>query len=117
MPNIHQLRETLMGFSYFAELDLKKAFQQFPLHPDDQFKTAFTVGGIRYMFKRLQFGFANGSAIFQKIMTDIFNYDPNIMIYVDKIIIGANSPAELEEHLEKAISTLNSFVEKNRVFT
>jgi hypothetical protein len=109
IPNIHLLREKLMPFTFFAKLDLKKAFNQFPLHPSDQFKTAFTVAGVRYMFTRLQFGFANGSAVFQKIMSDIFIYDSNIMVYVDDIIIGAHTVEELEEHLKQAIITLNKF--------
>ena len=109
IPNIVILREQLMQYQYFAEIDLSKAFNQFPLHHDDQHKTTFTVEGTKYQFTVLQFGFANGTAIFQKIMCDIFKSFTNISIYVDNIIIGAHSLQQLKETVKQAILTLNKF--------
>lgn len=109
IPNIQVLREIMMKYKYFAELDLAKAFNQLPLHEDDQHKTSFMVNGVRYMFKVLQFGLANGTAVFQKIMKDIFKDFVNVSIYVDNILIGADSVSQLQDTLHRVIDTLNKF--------
>ena len=109
IPNIQVLRENMMKYRYFAELDLAKAFNQLPLHEEDQHKTSFMVDGTRYQFKVLQFGLANGTAVFQKIMKDIFKDFVNVSIYVDNILIGADSVSQLQDTLHRVIDTLNKF--------
>ena len=109
LPNTVDMRNALSKYTYFFELDLRKAFNQFALHPNDRYKSAFMVRNTRYMFKVLQFGFANGSSIFQKIMSDIFKDFTNVFIYVDNIIAGAHTIEHITDTITRVLLTLNSF--------
>lgn len=109
IPNIIDMRNRLAKYTYFFELDLTKAFNQFPLAQEDQYKSAFVIGNSRFMFRVLQFGFANGSAIFQKIISDIFKHLDNVFIYVDNILVGAYDLTHIQTSLSQVLSLLNSF--------
>lgn len=66
MPNIESTVNQLAQYKYFSTIDLKSAYHQIPLHPNDRPYTAFQSGGQLYQFTRMPFGVTNGTAYFQR---------------------------------------------------
>lgn len=60
VPNIEEL-DQLNGFKYFSVIDLKSGFHQVKMNENDIPKTAFSVLGNHYEFKRMPFGLKNAS--------------------------------------------------------
>ncbi|KAL0226637.1 hypothetical protein P9112_013961 [Eukaryota sp. TZLM1-RC] len=100
LPRISDVCRFLSNATYIASLDLPKDFWQLNLHPDDQPKTAISIPGRKVMFTRASFGLKNVPAIFQNLMKRIFNLD-GIFIYMDDLILAANSKPEFLARLDK----------------
>ena len=86
----------------FSRIDLRSAYHQVALHPEDYKLTAFEACGKLYEFKRLPFGCTNAVAIFQRTM-DNFIADNNLQhtyAYLDDIIIGGRTKEEHDRNLE-----------------
>jgi len=52
LPNIEEQISTIAKATVFSTLDLKSAYYQIPLHPDDRPHTAFEAGGKLYQYTR-----------------------------------------------------------------
>ena len=90
----------------FSTIDLRNAYHQIPLDPDDYQLTAFEACGKLYEFTRLPFGCTNAVAIFQRVLDHFiskFNLQ-NTYAYIDDIIIGGSTQAEHDLHLDAFMS-------------
>jgi hypothetical protein len=96
LPDIHDLLRSFAGAQFFAMLDLKEAFLQFPLHPRDQHKISFCWRGRQYSFTRAVFGLSFMSQRFQRVMAGIFADLPDVRVFVDNIGVASKS---LDEHI------------------
>ena len=56
LPRIDELINELSKHRFFSKYDLKNAYHQIPLHPNDEKLTAFKANGKLLQFKRIQFG-------------------------------------------------------------
>ena len=59
---------TLNNNTIYSNLDLRSAFHQVKLSEDSKQYTAFSVNFKKINFKRLPFGYANSTAVFQNVM-------------------------------------------------
>jgi transposase InsO family protein len=86
---------------FFSTIDLRSAYHQVALHPDDYSLTAFEACGKLYEFKRLPFGCRNAVAIFQRTMDNFISANglTNTYAYLDDIIIGGRSKEEHDHNL------------------
>ncbi|KAL0209474.1 hypothetical protein RCL1_008312 [Eukaryota sp. TZLM3-RCL] len=73
LPRISDVLEFLSSANYIATLDLPKAFWQLNVALKDQEKTTLSIPGMSIAFRRACFGLKNVPAIFQNIMSQIFN--------------------------------------------
>ena len=82
---------------YFSRIDLKSAYHQVPLKPEDRPYTAFEADGDLFQFTRLPFGLKNAVPVFQKIMNSIIkdNKLEKTYAYLDDITVCGLT---LEEH-------------------
>ena len=55
----------------YSTLDLKSAYYQIPLAPEDREYTAFEANGKLYQNCRLPFGVCNGVSAFQRIINNM----------------------------------------------
>ena len=85
----------------FSKIDLKSAYHQVPLRPEDKKFTAFQVSGKLYQFTRLPFGATNAVAAFQRIMDDFVarNKLRGVFPYMDDVIVGGATTADHDRHL------------------
>jgi hypothetical protein len=65
LPRIDNALDTLAGAKWFSTLDLKSAYWQVDLHPDNKEKTAFSTGQGLWQFTVMPFGLCNAPATFE----------------------------------------------------
>ncbi|KFD63936.1 hypothetical protein M514_23927 [Trichuris suis] len=68
---------SLAKYRFFSRIDLKSAYHQVRLHPQDKPSTAFEAGGGLYQCMRAPFRVTNGVACFQR-MIDLFIKDEHL---------------------------------------
>ena len=99
LPRVDDSLDAVAGSIWFTTLDLKSAYSQIPVIPEDQNKTAFSTPFGLYNFKRMPFGLANAPATFQRIMANLFRRElmQGVICYLDDILIYSHT---IEEHLK-----------------
>ena len=96
LTRVEDLLASLGGGTAFSKLDLKHAYQQVVLDDDSkQLVTINTLKGL-YRVNRLPFGVASSPALFQRIMENILQGIPNVLVYIDDILVTGKS---ISEHL------------------
>ena len=97
MPKPEELMTSLTGGRKFTKLDLSSAYQQMALTDESKkFLTINTHRGL-YQYTRLPFGVASAPVIFQKAMDEILQGLPNVICYLDDILVTGASD---QEHLK-----------------
>ena len=60
LPNIEHLVNKVAQDKYYSSIDLRQAYHQVPLLPEERRFTAFEAAGRLYQYKRLPFGVTKG---------------------------------------------------------
>ena len=108
IPNVDEILDNLSGAKYFSTLDLGNAFYQVKLDDESKIKTAFSVLGKQYCFKRMPFGIAAAPATFQKLMNQVLG-DLNgqiAQVYLDDIIIFSKTRDDHIKHIESVFKKI-----------
>lgn len=102
MPRLQDLFSVLRDAKYFTALDCTEGFFQIAIRKEDRHKTAFVTPMGLYQFNRCPFGFVNSPGVYQRSMDTIFKDKLYkwLVIYVDDILIFANSPEEMIERMK-----------------
>nr|CAH8853832.1 unnamed protein product [Trichobilharzia regenti] len=94
----------LNGGSYFAKLDLADAYLQAEVAPEcRKLLTINTHRGL-FQYSRLPFGVKTAPDIFQQLMDTILAGFPGVAVYLDDILVVANSINELYSRTEAVLS-------------
>jgi len=77
------------NYKWYSSLDLRSAYHQVPLLPEERKFSAFEANGRLCQFKRIQFGLKNAVACFQRVIDDIIaTYDcKGTFAYLDDIAV------------------------------
>lgn len=104
IPRIEDLFAKLAGGKTFTQLDMSQAYQHLLL--DDQSKNYVVVNTHRGLFRynRLPFGVSSAPGIFQRTMENLLQGIPNVVVYIDDILI--TGPTE-DEHLKTLAEVLD----------
>ncbi|GKT28960.1 hypothetical protein ADUPG1_000962, partial [Aduncisulcus paluster] len=110
IPMIAKMLTRLGGKKWYATLDLRSGFHQINIKEDSTKYTAFTTPSGHYEYRRLPFGLKNAPTHFQGQMSRAFRgLIPEVCeIYIDDIIIAANSLEQLVEKLRQVFDRLNN---------
>ncbi|XP_065642651.1 uncharacterized protein LOC136074274 [Hydra vulgaris] len=102
-PRIDDLILKIAVHKIFSTIDLKSAYHQVRIRPEDYKLTAFEANGKLYEFKRLPFGCTNAVRIFQRVMDEFIqdNKLENTYAYLDDIIIGGKDAQEHDKNLSR----------------
>ena len=104
LPTPDQLFATLAGGTKFTTLDLSQAYMQLPLEEESkQYVTINTHRGL-YRYTRMPFGIASAPAIFQRLMDTVLQGIPNVMCYIDDILVTGKDD---EDHLRNLAAVLS----------
>ena len=60
-------------YKWFSSLDLRSAYHQVPILPEERHYTAFEAKEQLYQFKRIPFGLKNAVPCFQRVFNDIID--------------------------------------------
>jgi len=100
--------ETLRGlnpqWAWFTVLDLADGFWNIPVEDQLQGLFGFEAGGAAYTWRRLPQGWNSAPGLFQIRISQIFSDLPQVVVYMDDILVGGASP---EEHLDVLEEVLN----------
>jgi hypothetical protein len=102
LPRINDIVNQVAKFKVVSKLDLKSAYHQIPLHPDDRPLTAFQVGNELYHWNVLPLGITNAVPCFQRIANDFVerhNLKEHVFPYLDDWGVGGNSKEEHDYYL------------------
>lgn len=108
LPRIDDLISTLAEAKIFSSIDLRQAYHQLQLIPEDRPKTAFKTPFGLYEYRVLSFGLVNAPAAFQTVMNQIFRPYLNkfVVVYLDDIMVFSKTPEEHERHLRLVLDVL-----------
>ena len=106
LPKIEDLFSKLAGGQVFSKLDLSQAYQQVLL--DEESKKLVTINTQKDLFQytRLPFGISSAPGIFQRIMENLLQGIPDVMVYLDDILVAGRSTAEHLQRLDQVLSGL-----------
>lgn len=107
---INELFAKLTGGVKFSKIDLRQAYLQLEIHPEDsKLLTLNTHKGL-YAVNRLMYGIASAPAIWQRTLEQILQGIPGVAIFLDDIVITAHSDCE---HLRRLHTVLNRLHKHN----
>ena len=108
-PSVQSLLHRLSGSTIFSKIDLIKAYHQIPMSPSARKKTAIICPLGLFEYDYMPFGLKNASATFQRFIDQVCQGLPNVMAYVDDIIIFSKTEEEHKSQVFKLFQRLDSF--------
>jgi hypothetical protein len=114
IPLIRDLVEELSAFTFYAEVDLSKAYRQLLLDEPSQDLLSYTTWYGQFAPTAITDGIKSAPAIMHSVMNEIFFQNAalpraNIKIYFDNIYCAGNSPDEVFHLLQQVIQTCHEY--------
>jgi len=109
LPRIDDLLDRLAGAKWFSKLDLRSAYHQMRVHPDDTHKTAFRTPMGSFEFLVLPYGVQNAPAAFSRMMDQVLpaaRFRAFTSVYIDDLLIFSKTLEEHVEHLRVVLDLL-----------
>ena len=106
LPKPEELFSSLSGGQKFSKIDLSHAYQQMVLEEDSRKYVVINTHKGLYRYTRLPFGIASAPAVFQRTMDTILQGIPNVLCYLDDILITGLSEKEHLQNLEEVLKRL-----------
>ena len=109
MPHILVYSHRLSGCTTFSKIDLVRAYQQIPVHPDFIQKTAIITPFGLFEFPFMSFRLRNAAQTFQRFIDDVLKELDLCFAYLDDILVFSHSPNEHERHLRTLFTRLQTY--------
>nr|KYP54229.1 Transposon Ty3-I Gag-Pol polyprotein [Cajanus cajan] len=89
LPHIDALVDGAAGHQILSFLDAYSGYNQIPMYPPDEDKTAFITDSANYCYRVMPFDLRNAGATYQRLMDKIFRRQIStcLEVYVDDMVI------------------------------
>jgi len=91
---LETLRRVDPAWAWFTVLDLADGFWNLPIEEGLQPLFAFEAGSGVYTWRRLPQGWNSSPGLFQVRMSQVFSDLPQVILYMDDLLIGSADPGE-----------------------
>ena len=111
LPKIDELVNKIANYRYFSTIDLKSAYHQIPISPEEKPYTAFEADGQLYQFCRIPFGVTNGVSAFQRTINNLIK-DNNLKhthTFLDDITVCGITKEEHDIELAKFLAVSDKY--------
>ncbi|XP_065192543.1 uncharacterized protein K02A2.6-like [Sycon ciliatum] len=108
LPTIEDTLGKLSGAKVFSSLDTASGFWQVPLADDSASLTTFMTPFGRFHFNRLPFGITSAPEVFQRRLLEIVGHIPNVVVFMDDILVFGATLAEHDAALTAVHAALAS---------
>ena len=106
IPRIEDLLAKLAGGKQFSKLDMSQAYQQLLLDESSrQYVVINTHKGL-FCYSRLPFGVSSAPGIFQRVMENLLQDIPGVVVYIDDVLITGPDESGHMVALEEMLRTM-----------
>lgn len=106
IPRVEDLFSKLAGGRAFTKLDLSQAYLQLPLEEESKkFVVINTHKGL-FQYNRLPYGVSSAPGIFQRYMEGVLQGIPNVIVYLDDILVTGKNESEHLSNLSQVLLRL-----------
>ena len=86
-PKIEDLFAKLVGGKGFSKLYMSLAYQQIPLKENSKKIVVINTHRGFFQYNKLPFGVSSAPGVFQRVMESILSGIPNVVVYIDDILV------------------------------
>lgn len=110
IARVHDFTYLLAGKCIFSCVDIRRAYHNIMVYPEDIEKTAITTPFGLWEYPRMNFGMRNCCQTFQRFMNNTVLKDLDfVYCYLDDILVASLSEEEHDRHLEQLFKRLSEF--------
>ena len=106
IPKVEDLFAKLAGGKRFTKLDLSQAYQQLPLSESSKHYVVINTHKGLFRFNRLPYGISTAPGIFQRIMENLLQGIPGVVVYIDDILITGETEEQHLRALDEVLTRL-----------
>ena len=108
LPQIDQIVDATAGHELLSFLDAYLDYNQIPMYPSDEAKTAFITPYAMYCYRVMPFGLNNTGATYQCMMSRVFEplLGKTVVVYIDDILVKSKAQRDHLNHLKEAFTLL-----------
>jgi hypothetical protein len=105
-PDIEQVFASIRGAVIFSKIDLTHGFWNLRLDDYSSNVCVFSTPWGRFRYRRLPFGVSPAPEVFHRVVADVIKGLPNVIHYIDDILIFAATRAEHDATVNEIIRRL-----------
>jgi predicted aspartyl protease len=111
VPSIEKVVSEVAKYDTHSTIDLKSAYFQIPIKPEDKPYTAFEANGKLWQFCRIPMGVTNGVAGFQRTIDGIIKKEnlKGVHVYLDDITVSGNGQDEHDRNLDNFLRVCKKY--------
>ena len=108
LPRLDDLLDTVGNSKFISKIDILRGYYQVPLTPRAKTISAFVTPDGLWQYRYMPFGFKNAPATFQRLMNQVIHGLDGIRVYLDDILVVADSWEEHIQQLEELFGRLST---------